>query len=694
MFSPKISVIIPIFNAEKYLEKCLKSIINQTFDDIEIICVNDGSTDKSLDILNRFSKKDKRFKIFSTKNNGQGSARNFGLKKAAGEYVSFVDADDWISEDSFELLYEKAKSFDLDILFFQMINYINSTGSLVETELYNYSVFLNNLDINIPFSYVDIKDYLFQIAVCPVSKLYKKSFLDKNDLFFNENMIFEDNVFFYNAFLKAKNVSFIDKKLYYRRRHSESVTQNISEKSFDIILATNEMLKLFKNNNWYNQFKEGLINHTFSMILEWFFKVNVILQVDFFVKIKFESMALNELCDDFKNYLNDEQSIIHELFIKNNHYIDFMAYYKLSFEDYKFIKETSNYLISVIIPVYNSGKIIHRTLHSIINQSIGFDNIEVILINDNSTDNTADVIDKYASIYDNIKTIHLKNNTGSAGTPRNIGIKEASSDYLMFLDHDDFFEIDALEKLYSKITETKSDLVFGTYVVIGKDSFKKVTYPNEKKGDFNNILDNERFVGFPPPSIWTKLFKKDIIIENNFLFPSILGEDAIFLNKILLKASGISYLADDIICYHDLSGESTTNSISFNYLSEGLISEKYLFNLFESLNKEYYFKYRCEGNINFFLSQFLRSNLNKEEIREILPIYNWFLDKCTSYGLKPNNEKSDCLMKLFIKEDVDGIYNFVNNNSFNKKIMHKIKNYKTFMKKSFLFLKKIKNRVF
>ena len=408
MFSPKISVIIPIFNAEKYLEKCLNSIINQTFDDIEIICVNDGSTDKSLDILNRFSKKDKRFKIFSTKNNGQGSARNFGLKKAAGEYVSFVDADDWISEDSFELLYEKAKSFDLDILFFQMINYINSTGSLVETELYNYSVFLNNLDINIPFSYVDIKDYLFQIAVCPVSKLYKKDFLDKNDLFFPENMIFEDNVFFYNAFLKAKRVSFLDEKLYYRRRHSESVTQNISKKSFDIILATNEMLKLFKSNNWYDEFKMDLINHTFSMILEWFFKVNIILSGDFFVKIKFESMALNELCVDFKNYLDDEKRIIHELFIKYDNYIDFMIYYKLAFADYKFIKENSNYLISVIIPIYNNEKFIHRTLHSIINQTIGFDNIEVILINDNSNDKTAEVIDNYSFIYDNI-TFHQGN---------------------------------------------------------------------------------------------------------------------------------------------------------------------------------------------------------------------------------------------------------------------------------------------
>lgn len=680
---PFISVIIPIFNAEKYLSKCLNSIIHQTFENIEIICVNDGSTDNSLNILNKYSKKDDRIKVLSIENHGQGFARNLGLSKANGEYISFIDADDWIEKDSFMMLYEKLKLFDLDILFFQMVNYINSTGELVESDLYNYKSLSDNFNINIPFSHKDVDDFLFSIAVCPVSKLYKKSFLEKHDIKFPEGIIFEDNIFFYNAFLNANNMSFIDKKMYYRRRHADSVTQNISEKSFDIVSATNLMLNLFKENNWYDKYKSYLINHSFSMILEWFFKSKLMLREEFFIHIKENFVGFKDFKQDFLMNLNEEYSIVFNLFIENNHYLDFISGYFFKLANYEIIGECcGNYEISVIIPIYNNETYIHRTLMSIMNQTIGFENIEIILIDDNSTDNTLNVIKEYAYKYDNIKVIHLQENTGSAGTPRNIGIKEASADYVMFLDHDDFFEIGALERLYDKILDKNCDVVFGTYSVIQNSQFHDISYSDEKNGYFNDISDNERFVGFPPPSIWTKIFKKEFIIKNHFLFPPILGEDAIFINKVLLNASGIYYLNDDLICYHVLDDNSTTNNISLNYLVEGLTSEKYMYDWFNSIGKGYYFKYRCEGTLNFFLSQFLRSNLDKDDICEVLPLYVWFLEISKSFGLIPSNLNNRRLSEYFLKKDVNAIYKFknkINGSKFSfriklKKIIKKILN--------------------
>ena len=138
------------------------------------------------------------------------------------------------------------------MLFFQMINYMQDSGEFVETELYNYKSLIDNFEDDAIFSIVDIEKFLFNIAVCPVSKLYKKSFLDKNKIVFPEKMIFEDNIFFYNAILKADKLGYVAEKLYYRRRHSNSVTQNISKKSFDIILATNKMLNLFKDKGVYD----------------------------------------------------------------------------------------------------------------------------------------------------------------------------------------------------------------------------------------------------------------------------------------------------------------------------------------------------------------------------------------------------------------------------------------------------------
>ena len=112
----KVSVIVPVYNGEKYLTQCLDSIINQTLEDIEIISINDGSEDNSLSILERYASMDNRIKIISTENRGLGAARNSGLELATGEYVAFVDADDWIDKETYEQLYSKSASSDLVII--------------------------------------------------------------------------------------------------------------------------------------------------------------------------------------------------------------------------------------------------------------------------------------------------------------------------------------------------------------------------------------------------------------------------------------------------------------------------------------------------------------------------------------------------------------------------------------------------
>ena len=116
----KISVIIPVYNVEKYLKECLDSVINQTLKDIEIICVNDGSTDNSLNILENYAKKDNRIIVISQKNKGLSGARNTGLKYCSGEYVSFIDSDDYVSKDLFELTYNNAISNNSDLVIFKI----------------------------------------------------------------------------------------------------------------------------------------------------------------------------------------------------------------------------------------------------------------------------------------------------------------------------------------------------------------------------------------------------------------------------------------------------------------------------------------------------------------------------------------------------------------------------------------------
>ena len=681
-----VSVIIPVYNAGKYIKKCLNSIINQSLNEIEIICINDGSTDDSLNILNKFANKDHRIKIFSTKNLGQGHARNLGLNEASGRYISFIDADDWIELNTLELLYHKANLLDLDLLFFQMVNYIEDSGNFFETELYNYKKLIENFNQDIPFSPEDAKDFLFDIAVCPVSKLYKKNFLENNNIFFPEGIIFEDNVFFYNSFLRANKISYLSEKFYYRRRHSESVTQNITEKSFDIVSATNQMLLLFRDNSWYEDYKFSLINHTFAMILEWFFKSKLSLCEEFYNIIKNEFLGFNELFLDFDSYLTDKNHQIFEIFLDNLHYLDFMLNNNLRNSNYDLINNchNENYKVSVIIPIYNNEILIHRTIMSVLNQSFGFENIELLLIDDNSNDNTLNILNSYSLKYENIKLIHLRENSGSAGTPRNIGINESTADYIMFLDHDDFFEVDAIEILYSKMLETNADVVFANYCIVENRNFINVFDNNPEF--IGNIVDNEQFIGFPPPSIWTKLFKKKTIIENKIFFPSILGEDAIFWNKFLINASKICYLEDVLIAYHVLSKSSTTNQVTSNYLIEGLTSEKYLYQMFEEIGKPNYFKYRCQSTLNFFLNQFSRSKLTKNEINNVLPCLNWFINQSILNNVEIKQHNLN-LKNLCLNDDIDAIYELLNGKN-NLKINRYFSEIKCFIKGVFKYLNK------
>ena len=672
-----VSVIVPVYNGEKYLNQCLDSISNQTLENIEIICINDGSSDNTSSILKKYSSKDNRFKIITTENRGQGCARNTALNEAVGKYISFVDADDWIESDSLELLYKKAKSDDLDMVFFQMVNYMQSSDNFVSTDLYNIKSFENNgINERSVFNHNTTQKFLFEIPVGPVSKFYNRRFIESNNLRFPEGMYFEDNAFFYNAYFHCKKAGFLKKQLYYRRRHEESVTQTFDESKFDIVKAANEVLEVFANHSMYDVYKGDVINHTFSMLLEWFRKSPLNIRQKFYENIKYGFMGFSDLKKDFSENLNCEYKIIFSTVLDNNFYLDFLCDYKLKITDYviyngknEFLKGSDEYLeyksalmkkfkISVVIPIYNNERFIHRTLMSIENQSFGIENIEVLMVDDNSNDNTCEVIRKYCDKYEGFTSIHIKEGTGSPGTPRNIGLLESSSDYVIFLDHDDLFEIDALEKLYRTITENDCDFVYGTYASIDIDKPTKIVYPNEKHGYFESLWENKRSIAFPPPSIWTRLFKRDLLIDNNILFPTILGEDAVFVSKVLFNAKGIYYLWDTLVCYHYLNLKSYTKNISYKYLLEGFTSEEYMFNLYNSYDDDFY-KIRGEGILDFYMSQFFKSNLSDEEIIKIFPAVYDFTKRLNSLGLTPHVSKENTILyDHILNKDVDAVIKF------------------------------------
>ena len=184
---PNLSIITPIYNTQKYLNRCLDSLINQTLKDIEIICINDCSTDNSLEILKEYQNKDKRIKIINLKENKkQGYARNIALNKTNGEYIGFIDSDDWIDLNYFEKLYTKAKEHNCDIA---LATNVRIGNGITKKRL-------NLKEEKIAYTLQEKIDLSNQAKnPCPTNKIYKKELLINNNITFSEGCFCEDKIF-------------------------------------------------------------------------------------------------------------------------------------------------------------------------------------------------------------------------------------------------------------------------------------------------------------------------------------------------------------------------------------------------------------------------------------------------------------------------------------------------------------------
>lgn len=239
----KVSIIIPIFNMEKYIEKSFASLVNQTLQDIEIICINDGSTDNSMNIIQKFANKDSRIKIINQTNQKQGAARNNGIKIATGEYIGFVDSDDWVDLDYFEKLYTAAKKYNSDLALATNVRIGN--GKTKKRLQIIKEDFITDLQ-----GKMDIcrqwKDG------CPTNKIYRKSFLDKYNLSFPENIGCEDKLFTTQAVFYANGIATVPEIYYYYFRNPDS-TVKLSKKSHvknnDKENARKEVLNFLKANH-------------------------------------------------------------------------------------------------------------------------------------------------------------------------------------------------------------------------------------------------------------------------------------------------------------------------------------------------------------------------------------------------------------------------------------------------------------
>ena len=236
----KISVIVPIYNVAQYLEKCLKSIINQTYQNLEIILVDDGSTDDSADLCDIYAKKDKRIKVIHKKNGGLSDARNVGIDSATGEYLAFIDSDDWIDNTMFEEMEKKIEQENVDIVICNVVHWdgknndMQPGGVIKHEQRIQQGEMFRKLCQNQTFLYV---------IAC--NKLYRSSIF--NDIRYPKDYIHEDAAVIHQIYDKCQSVLLIPEFFYYYRQHNESIMgEGFSVKRIDWLVALADRATFFK----------------------------------------------------------------------------------------------------------------------------------------------------------------------------------------------------------------------------------------------------------------------------------------------------------------------------------------------------------------------------------------------------------------------------------------------------------------
>lgn len=603
--SPKVSVIIPVYNVERYLARCLESVINQTYKDVEIICVNDCSPDNSAEILEKYAKKDNRIKIINRKQNGGPSAaRNTGLDVATGEYVYFIDSDDWIDLDYIEKMVEKIEKSNCDIVL--NTNIVQNTDDSEEQYIWNRYKKQNNEG-----EYIDKYNAIHKTPCMIWAHLYKKSFLDTFNLRFPESYIYEDEYFQYTSLLTTENLFVFYGAKYHYYKNTNSIMQKNKSRTVPSIRIWELVYEYLRNNNVdFSKLRLFIPSTVLSIADE-----------NEYIEVKKFLHMITPVYKKQRNLYMDYENYQIDLILNALDFDDYLKKKKNIFINYFMRLKTQrqkNIKVSIIIPVYNVADYLERCLDSVCNQTLR--DIEIICINDCSPDNSLDILKEYAKSDNRIKVIDFKENKGVA-IARNEGIKQAKGEYIGFVDSDDYVDLDFYEKLYNNALNQNADIAIANHKNVS-DSIISDAVDYNKKAAVNKI----HFNGF----FWLGIYRSKIIKEHfdEIKFNENLkyGEDRIFPIGACYYSNRIVIL-DDVYYYYYQRNYSATKEYHSNKekLMDFLNSSKMILDYFNTLNyssADYFLFY--DEYIEYILGTF---NCALMELKHIpAEIFNYYYE--------------------------------------------------------------------
>lgn len=475
MKKPKVSVIVSVYNTEKYVQKCIDSILNQTYPNIELILIDDCSVDNSRKILRKYKNKSNVILIENKKNSGLSYSRNIGLKNSTGEFIGYIDSDDYIDPNYYEKLVESIIEKQADIAVCDMKLYYEKT---------------NMYQISHGCEGTDKIDFINNgLAASACNKLFKRNIIEKYP--FAEGKVNEDIAVVIPALVDAKKIAYVpDVYYYYVQRDNSIQNSSFSEKRFDIFIGVNSTLKRIEHHKDYELYKDAIVyNQIICLFIYVFPKIEHYRLRKKYIK-KFAELSIdynvrqNRYFWKFLSSMNFKSRIYYKLlfkFVYTKHYslaslfISFLNFFKKnlkrkiipSIDIGKLIqlaqknqKMKEIISISVVVPNYNYERYLEERLYSILSQKVKI--FEILLLDDCSTDSSRKKIDDLVqklSPYITIKKVYNEQNSGSAFKQWEKGFRLAKGQYIWIAEADDYCDKNMLKYLVRPIKKNKNVMI-------------------------------------------------------------------------------------------------------------------------------------------------------------------------------------------------------------------------------------------
>lgn len=543
--NPSVSVVIPVYNAESFLEKSLDSVFAQNVADIEVICVDDGSSDRSLDILTAYAEKEPRVIVLRQRNAGAGVARNAGVRVARGRYLDFMDPDDFLAPRMFETLLAKAERTDADIVISGMQRYDAVTEAYVRQDVFGGRV----KDMPEVFSAQDVADRLFtSFLPSPCNKFIRREFFVDNRLEFQALPRSNDLCCMFTALALAKRITVVDEAFYCYRQGRQGSSQNTTDWDPTCVCkAYRQVRRNLESAGMLKRFERNLTRAAFSSCIQYTLSRTTSKRVasDYYRTVHSsysDLFACRLRRDDFGGNLSQHAAYL--AFVVND---DYDAYLRVTAPD-------PRPAVSVVMPAYNGELYLDEAIGSVLAQD--FKDFELICIDDGSQDRTGGIFDGHAACDGRICVVHQENR--GLGAARNVGIRLARGRYIMFIDADDKLAPGALSRMVGLMESCKLEhLVFcaSTFASDGYDDARRVadydryySIASELCGKteageslFAELFSRKSFFASAP----LRMLSTELLRENDCLFPEgVLHEDEGFSIFALLHARRAAAVSD------------------------------------------------------------------------------------------------------------------------------------------------------